>query len=747
MNSIKNDSDLLLAKSKPQVTLKQHIEDCLQICRQLKVCVPNLPVDDNQHFWNLVEKSVVLHDTGKSHIEFQKLLRKQKDKWNEQRHELFSLFFTYNYNLNDSDKDLVSFIIAGHHKSLTELSEFIERNYTEDDWDEDGLDYNKECSHLQVEVVSNILKYYNILLISNKVPDIKSLIHKYWTINTDISSYDGLRRILLVGAMKQCDHMASAGIGRLWKLEACDFSVFNSFSLYNHQKKDSQSIGNVILSSPTGSGKTESALLWLRKQLEGRGQGRTYYILPYTASINAMYERLVSYFGDEKVGILHGRLAEYLESCMSDESSNTADIMKQIDGFKSMVSPIKVVTPFQLLKNIFGLKGFEKGIFEWCGGYFILDEIHAYDSRTFAQIIVLLQIATKRLKVRVHIMTATLPTFMRKELEEVISPYNDVVADAELYKDFTRHRVVLEEGRLDEDIFRIQSSINKGNKVLVVCNTVDESQSVYKNLIASKKVLLHGRFNGENRFEKEKQLKSDSVKLLVGTQAIEISLDIDFDVIYTEPAPLDALLQRFGRVNRKRKKGICKCHVYKERNDADKYIYSDDDVIKRTLKVLENIEEKNDGVINEAQIDKAMDYVYPSWSEKARRDYDTTMTLLNDFVSNRLKPLEYQKQNEEDFYKQFDGCKVLPSCLMESFKDRLNANHIISAESLLVNISLSRLKMGLSNGDIISQTFAYKVGDDIKKKKEYIVKNKYTSELGLIFGQQETIDDNDDIFL
>lgn len=49
------------------------------------------------------------------------------------------------------------------------------------------------------------------------------------------------------------------------------------------------------------------------------------------------------------------------------------------------------MTPFQLLKHLFGLKSFEKGMFEWSGCYLIFDEIHAYDPRIFAQIIVLLK--------------------------------------------------------------------------------------------------------------------------------------------------------------------------------------------------------------------------------------------------------------------------------------------------------------------------------------------------------------------
>ena len=78
----------------------------------------------------------------------------------------------------------------------------------------------------------------------------------------------------------------------------------------------------------------------------------------------------------------------------------------------------------------------------------------------------------------------------------------------------------------------------------------------------------------------EKEL--DDADLLVGTQAVEVSLDIDFDCLFSEPAPIDALIQRFGRINRKGRKGICDVCICKEGGENDPFIYSRDKV-ERTL--------------------------------------------------------------------------------------------------------------------------------------------------------------------
>jgi CRISPR-associated endonuclease/helicase Cas3 len=82
----------ILAKSEPQLTLQEHIEDCLKIHSFLKeqfadiTKLPNIPSE----FWEYVRISMIFHDLGKSHKEFQKLLRGEESKWKKQRHELFS---------------------------------------------------------------------------------------------------------------------------------------------------------------------------------------------------------------------------------------------------------------------------------------------------------------------------------------------------------------------------------------------------------------------------------------------------------------------------------------------------------------------------------------------------------------------------------------------------------------------------------------------------------------------------------
>ncbi|KAA6344348.1 CRISPR-associated endonuclease/helicase Cas3 [termite gut metagenome] len=746
----KIDISSVLAKSEPEISLIQHIEDCLCIYNQLKKCIPNLPVKNKELFWSSLRVAIILHDIGKVHAEFQKVLRKNRNNnWCLQRHELFSLLFANSLDSHTYDEKLILYAVVCHHKSLDELFCNIYHFYKEETDDPDDfsseskLDFGVETDKLNIEVIKEILNRYHIDISDLRLTkDIHALIRK---LDKDITVKNNLfiDILLMIGAMKQCDHLASASIDTIKYLDTTDFNFLYTFPFYSHQKISSETQGNVILNAPTGSGKTEAALLWLKNELTIHGQARVFYVLPFTASINAMYERLNSKIEGNKVGMIHGKLLQYLETIMSEDNSVKGYSLK--DDFKTLVTPVKVVTPFQLLKHLFGLKGFDKGMFEWVGAYFIFDEIHAYEPAVFAQIIALLRFAVQRLCVRVYVMTATLPLYLRKELELVLGEFTSIQADNDLYKTFVRHRVHILSGLLSDSLDTIQEALDKGKKVLVVCNTVAQSQEVYNQLKSPNKVLLHGRFNDEDRFEKEKQLKKEDTELLVGTQAIEVSLDIDFDVIYTEPAPFDALIQRFGRINRKREKGTCDCFVFKERNEKDEYIYPNEDVITRTLEVLDTVIKDNKRIINEMQLQQMIDYVYPDWDEKDKEEYSRVLESLEHFAYNELTPLKPDIRQEDDFYRQFDGVKVLPVAYLKLYQERLNRNEFIKADSLLVSITKRRFCALNNDVDIYTKRVCFESNktSKLQDKSLRIIKRKYSKELGLLIDEKEKDDPED----
>jgi CRISPR-associated endonuclease/helicase Cas3 len=755
----------VLAKSEPPMPLKQHIEECLSVYNSLQKAFGRLPVNDVNRFWELVRLGIVFHDLGKSHSEFQKMLEGKRANWYHQRHELFSTPFIDRLDLPEEDKLLLKLIIAGHHKDFNFLFDHIQKGYKKGEdmfsFGEDGkLDWDEETQKLNDGFIHSFLKEYNVSLKSSPLVLPMQLVKDYARKPVNSTNINFSELLLAAGALKQCDHLASGGIFKVNVLEEKHFNFLyeTKWAPYFHQKKASEIAGNIVLTAPTGSGKTEASLMWLHKQMKENGQGRTFYILPFTASINAMFERLDEKMqgNNEIVGVVHGKLSEYIESRFGEEKFSKQNEKLKLElkeSFRALVPPLKVATPFQLLKSIFGLKGFEKGIFEMSGGYFIFDEIHAYDPEVTAQIKVLIEFATQFLNVKVCLMTATLPTFLKKEFTDAIGEYSEISADAELYQSFVRHRIQVADGLLSEHIDEIQQRLDFGDKVLVVSNTVKQAQDIYNRLDTSKKVLLHSAFNGKDRNKKEAKLMSDEVKLLVGTQAIEVSLDIDYDVIFTEPAPLDALLQRFGRVNRHRVNGKyrppCNCIVFAERNDVDKYIYKNEEVIARTLDALRTIQSKNSGVVAENELQFYIDQVYPNWSEKEKEDFNRVYTQLSADVRDNLAPFIYYPHREEEFENQFDGIKVLPSILKKEYQELLEANKLIKAESLKMPISKQRFASLINRStDLKYETSIRFVNQNqFKELHYYIINRKYTSDLGLQIDEKEVIINHDDNFL
>ncbi len=590
-------------------TLVEHIQDCLGVYSQLKEALPLLPkITKLDNFGQLLFYAIYFHDWGKCHVEFQKVLQGEKSNyWNNQRHELYSIPFLDKLDVNENDKILLQRVVIGHHKTFFEL---LEKWKSNEDLDfEYSLKYKRDVrykkpfhpedyiSNLRYNLLYDYLKYlielfpeyyqkyfHEISAKLEKEIKIDKLIHPFQEIveptykSTFIPSIPNYwQNLLLWGSMKLCDHYGSAGIKKINCFTVKDFSYLTTLKdkllkkgldLYDHQKKCFEESGNCILIAPTGSGKTESAIGWLKKQIT-ISQGRVYYILPYTASINAMHKRLIKDFssvkeinGNDLIGIQHGKLTQYVASLyevMSDDKKSilqkNEDIKKRRDLYKKMIYPLKVSTPFQILKYTYGVKGFEMGLTELAGAKLVFDEIHAYDEITFAQILTSLEYFVKYLGCKIIIMTATLPTFMLEELKNTLGIKQPVQASYNLLKEFTRHKVKVTDGDIFNQITEIKRYIRMGKRIIVVCNTVKNAQEIYEQLKdmdglnESKVTLLHSRFNSADRNDKEKCAMDEKNQVLIGTQAIEVSLDIDYDLMFTEPAPLDALLQRFGRVN------------------------------------------------------------------------------------------------------------------------------------------------------------------------------------------------------
>ena len=762
----------VLAKSSPdERSLFDHLQDCMIVFEQLKAALPALSKHAGDRlFWDMLFVAIYLHDWGKACDGFQIQLQRGGKLWGE-RHERISAAFVDLLTVDSERRRQIGRAVLGHHKTFDALQERRARERANKNSSID-LGFIRPLPNFQ-QRLKELNKQY-IRYLKNRLSIISKRFHStnsiqfgegkfsslqdpydslldYW-LKTDIqhSETHYWLELLLGGALRMCDHLGSARIETIPVLEPADFDFLNQFEPYEHQKNCWQVSGHLFLTAPTGSGKTEAALGWMKRQLQEQ-QARIFYLLPYTASINAMQTRMAQLFTPDVqpeqssvVGLLHGKVRHHLLQAFEERSSETEGIIREmVQVLKKMQHPIKVATPFQILKHAFGIKGFEIGMVELTGSILVFDEIHAYDPETFARIVVLLEWLTKNLGVRVMVMTATLPNFLREKLKRILNNASEVYVEPSFIKNLLRHRLIIRDGDLLEQLGDIRTVLrsSQNKKVMVVCNTVASAQHVFEllknDVEPHERVLLHSRFTYADRFLKEQQLLKEETRLLVGTQTVEVSLDIDFDILFTEPAPLDALLQRFGRINRHnpQAKGLCDIVVCRKGSKYDFRVYNRE-IVEKTLQVM------LPGPVDESLLQNWLDAVYPAWPEKMENAFLETEQAFRKHLQ-KLYPYRDHHASEEEFQQLFDGIPVLPVALRQQYDQLLQDGRFMESETLLV--SIRKYQFAHFREKNLLRPHQVELGEKLSHKV-FIIDCQYDSELGLT-NKPDTLKRNEDIFL
>lgn len=291
-------------------------------------------------------------------------------------------------------------------------------------------------------------------------------------------------------------------------------------------------------------------------------------MLPFQASINAMYKRIKKMVSeDTDVRLLHAA-----SRLVADDETKQEVQLQPFVG-----ANIKVLTPHQISNIIFGSMGFEANLIDLKGCDVILDEVHTYQAETQAMVVEIVKVLLRN-DCRVHIGTATMPTSLYNKLLDILggpkTVYEVKLTEDELHT-YDRH-IIYKHEAFEELLNIVDEALGNQEKLLLVFNTVKASQEAYQKLIDLfpdvPSMLIHSRFRRKDRRDREVKLEEEFNKgedpcFVVSTQVVEVSLDINFDRMITEAAPLDALIQRFGRINRKRlpekERSIKPVHVIK----------------------------------------------------------------------------------------------------------------------------------------------------------------------------------------
>jgi CRISPR-associated endonuclease/helicase Cas3 len=347
--------------------------------------------------------------------------------------------------------------------------------------------------------------------------------------------------------------------------------------------------GIMIIEAPMGCGKTEAALAAAEIYAEKTGASGIYFALPTQATSDGIFSRILKWVkclgGMHNIVLAHGKAIfnmEFMSLLTSDNYYGEDDGAVTESWFnghkKSLLANFGVGTIDRILKAAQRSKHVVLAHLGLVQKIVIIDECHAYDAYMSEYLDRLLYFLGKY-RVPVIILSATLPytkrsdlisayTGCKTELQSLSYPlitYSDgdkVIEHTDIKTGEKRQIAVIKSDNLDLSSFLVDK-LDSGGSVAIIMNTVKAAQNTAKHLrekFGDNVMLIHSRFLPEDRSEKESYLKSMIGKngkfkpeerfIVVGTQVIEQSLDIDFDLMITQIAPMDLLLQRIGRLHR-----------------------------------------------------------------------------------------------------------------------------------------------------------------------------------------------------
>lgn len=459
---------------------------------------------------------------------------------------------------------------------------------------------------------------------------------------------------------------------------------------------------NLILSVPTGAGKTWAAILpFLIAQIEKRQDFplKLIYSLPMRALTNSIYNEVSEKLN--KTNLFEGsakiQTGEYNNDPTFEGDLVFATIDQSLSGFLSF--------PLGLSKVQANINAGA-----WIGSYLVFDEFHLLDEkRAMATTLGALKMLNGLCQF--CIMTATMSDNLMRSLQEVIPDTeiitltdfpNDKDKIASLKPTKDKKKVTVFELELNADLVLEKHR----ERTIVICNQVETAQKLYMDIegkISGTKVLcLHSRFFDMDRKEKESQLKklfgrgSKENAILITTQVVEAGMDLSCQTLHTQVSPVNSFLQRAGRCARFDGE-TGEIYVYdigakskeaegqegfekEEKENKRQYLPYDADLCKDTLNALREVNTL-DGDIPEKLVEKVLDKkeqeifeeikhrrfnesaINIAWHDCQKNNYRETIrdiqnievTLITEDIESEVRKNPFGRQSIGMFYGSFLG--------------------------------------------------------------------------------------------
>ena len=709
------------ALAKPSETIEQHTDKLLECAKVLY----DLGYIKSEQLYKDLLVACKNHDMGKINSQFQ-IRIKRKSRFNyeiEVPHAVLSIFFVNDSECNDYTSVLFAVLYHHYHKEspmnvFRRDRQLVEKFLTELNFQSN--DYNKMRRNL-----SKVKKIFQ----------------------TNLNDKQKQYAVLLKGLLHKCDYSASANIPcekkndfllesiEDWRSGKFQYNTLQEFCIANRNE-------NIMVTAPTGMGKTEAGLLWC-------GDNKCFFVLPLKTAINAMFDRIKKLANDveaedvykSRVALVHSDMKSYYLKDANDKDTDYDFDYEELS--RQFCLPVTVCTPDQIFDFVLKYPGYEYKLAISSYSKFIIDEIQMYSPDILAAIIY----AIKMIHImggKVAVLTATLPPFVKEELLKI---FGDDVQLADFSSEgILRHNVKVFDDKLEtDDVIEIVNETNSDTvkKYLVVCNTVKTANRIYREVsesnIDAEINLFHANFIKKDRMKKEKEIMEASEKELnemtkpeiwISTSVVEASLDIDFDILITELSDLFSLFQRFGRTNRKGKKDFSdyNCYVFTELQDrADSFIDKDiHNLSKDAIVTVEGVlteQEKNSLIEKYLSVEKVQDTDYYKDYCKFFKNYEDEYDYLN---------------SSTDSLRNIDRMDAIPRCVYDENVDMINENleKINSTDvdkDSRMNATEEILKLTVSISMFRCRKHDSGISVDMKYRRIPVIDGNYSIDSGLDF--------------
>ncbi|VFF93678.1 CRISPR-associated ATP-dependent helicase [Clostridioides difficile] len=728
--------------NKKEQTLVEHIKDLFEVLES--ILDTDLFSDKDIE---ILKICCALHDLGKINLimqqkieinnkissscskeEIEKLEFEKKSLEKIARHNVFSGSFLKSIlekmNLSEEDELYIYKSIMLHHGSYIDYMKLTTSKVQEEIYKyiDNGILENKESFNLKdIEVcISEILnidfKFNEEELDYDYIDKLsESMViesdYNNGQIDDSILNYRKFKYILYKGMLNLIDHVAQG--------TNTDIKFYNDFTdkeidemilsdIYNNhnnleenniefntiQKRLRELSGkNVLTVAFTGSGKKVADC---RKNFK-----RKLFLVPNHFSSESFYIKNI--FKNDYLGLINGDINLY--SYSEDYNEQDCEVtLRDIDFSLNLCKPYIIATVDQLLLSMFKFPGYEKIFAAVKNASITVDEVHLLEPKMFLILIYFMQFACKYLNVDFHLMTTILPKSYK---EQMIN--KGIIFQEESNENVTdKGEIVFIESNKEEEICEgkdvkvsfikekeiksiVENALEKKQKILIIKNTIDSANSTYKLLkenLSNKYNdadinVLHNRFKFKDKEEKYNKIFDEKGDVWISTQ--EISLDIDFNIVISDLATMDSLIQRMSKCNSNDKYEYGNFYILPSKDE----IY--DDKLKNTTKDILNNTLKTNSIFTMSLRKNILDCYYDNgivkkYFEDSFSNCDKEIKNIfgmykNDFNGLDLifnfEPYKHIFDNEKEASKLFKSTEISCEIILEEdfYKEDRDLQH------------------------------------------------------------------------